>query len=128
MADQEEQELFEQLLSVAETGAGGVSQIAAAQAQCAKSSSASLEEAEQATASPGLCSGVSSESPSQHKKTTSWWAPVVKEHVKHLAWDPVDFKPVTLLSACAGSCAEAEVLKATLHLKLQLKLWDGVAK
>lgn len=53
--------------------------------------------------------------PSQHLRTTSWWAPVIKNHLKEHIVDPKgeDVAPRVVISACAGACSEAEVLRAT---------------
>ena len=55
-----------------------------------------------------------SSTPSQHLKTTSWWAPLIKDHVRDYVLDPKSesTRPRTVVSACAGACSEAEVLKA----------------
>ena len=69
------------------------------------------------TSAPDASSDESSSSPpTQHCKTTCWWAPILKQHVKEngvvLHPEP-GLAPRTLLSACSGSCAEAEVMKAS---------------
>ena len=52
-----------------------------------------------------------------HCKTTSWWAPHLKALFKEAGWtlepEPLVTTKKAVLSACSGSCAEAEVLKAT---------------
>lgn len=104
----EESELFEQLFSDA---AQGICDELAA--DCARS--------ESGTCGPESGDGSidsSSESPSQHRKTTCWWAPILKKHVEEHAWDPLHMRPVSLVSACAGSCAEAEVLRVTWLVRL----------
>ena len=52
--------------------------------------------------------------PSQHRRTTSWWAPVLKEHTRHIPCDDESLHSRTVISACTGCFAEAEVLKARL--------------
>ena len=61
-------------------------------------------------------SGSSSASPIHHVKTTSWWAPLLKGYLAGRAKqvEPLlgqDVRAKKVLSACSGSCAEAEVLK-----------------
>ena len=55
-------------------------------------------------------------SPTQHVKTTCWWAPRLKAHLSSHAHalDSMseNLHPRVLLSACSGSCAEAEALTA----------------
>lgn len=57
-------------------------------------------------------------SPLHHVKTTTWWAPLIKAHLafraKSVASDQEVLQhsqPRKVISACSGSCAEAEVLK-----------------
>ena len=104
-----ETELFDQLLNASQES---ISQHIAA--DCARSESdtadASHEDAPVSNESPVT---EESSSPLLHRKTTSWWAPILKQHLVEHAQDPGNVKPVTLLSACSGSCAEAEVLKDT---------------
>ena len=56
----------------------------------------------------------SSSTPSQHLKTTSLWAPLLKNHLRDHHVDPEseDVTPRVVVSACAGVCSEAEVLSA----------------
>ena len=63
-----------------------------------------------------------SPSPLHHVKTSSWWAPLIKGHLSDQYAAIADAggvhlgpgqPPRRLLSACSGSCAEAEVLKDT---------------
>ena len=104
-----ETELFDQLLNASQES---ISQRIAA--DCAKSESGTAEASlGDAPVSHETETTEESSSPLQHRKTTSWWAPILKAHLVEHATDPVNVKPVTLLSACAGSCAEAEVLKDT---------------
>ena len=55
-----------------------------------------------------------SSSPSQHCKTTSWWAPLIKQHVRESSTESLDqHEPLearAVVSVCAGACSEAEVL------------------
>ena len=53
--------------------------------------------------------------PSQHLRTTSWWAPLIKNHLKEhiVELKKEDIAPRVVISACAGACSEAEVLRAT---------------
>lgn len=54
--------------------------------------------------------------PSQHVKTTSWWAPLVKAHLaNHIPTQPESLRERTIVSACSGVFPEAEVLKAMVN-------------
>ena len=69
------------------------------------------------TPSPSTRSRACISSPVAHCKTTSWWAPQLKALCKEGGWtldpEPLGTTKKAVLSACSGSCAEAEVLKAT---------------
>ena len=106
MADSLEKELFDQLFL---TSQEDVSQ--QVHAACARSESGTFHHEEPGDSEEGVDSSESS--PSLHRKTTCWWAPLIKGHVAEHASDPVHVKTVTVLSACAGCCAEAEVLRVT---------------
>ena len=59
--------------------------------------------------------------PSQHMKTTSWWAPLVKAHLaNHTPTEPESLRERTIVSACSGVFPEAEVLKAMAMSKILL--------
>ena len=105
----EETELFEQLLKASQE----VAVDAHLSADCIRSDTDAASGSGINNPAPDLSSeeSPSSPSPCAHRNTTSWWAPVLKGHVKEHAKDPINVKPITLVSACAGSCAEAEVLK-----------------
>ena len=108
MSESAESELFEQLFSSA---AQGICDELAA--DCARSETGTCgHDSDGGSIGPSS----SSESPSQHRRTTCWWAPLLKEHVQEHAWDPLNMKPISLVSACAGSCAEAEVLRVSWWL------------
>lgn len=72
---------------------------------------------EQPSGTPSPRSRILSSSPVAHCKTTSWWAPHLKALFKEAGWtlepEPLVTTKKAVLSACSGSCAEAEVLKAT---------------
>ena len=97
--NEEEAELLKQLFL--ETQGGNAAVI------CARSESGS--------SSSQIPGSQSSSTPSQHLKTTSWWAPLLKNHLRDHHVDPEseDITPRIVVSACAGACSEAEVLSAT---------------
>ena len=58
----------------------------------------------------------SSSLPSQHIRTTSWWAPLLKRHTENMAAPARESAHSRrILSACTGCFAEAETLKACLR-------------
>ena len=76
--------------------------------------------------------------PSQHCKTSSWWAPVVKHHLRECAYHidnssssglgagRLETMTKNVISACSGSCAEAEVLKVSWLF--QSGIWNAAVR
>ena len=54
----------------------------------------------------------SSMPPSQNYRSTFWWARKLKQHTRNLTSPVENQRPILVVSACSGSLAEAEVLKA----------------
>ena len=50
--------------------------------------------------------------PSEHVRTTSWWAPNLKSLLSHYRLENEQSHERTIVSACTGIFAEAEALKA----------------
>ncbi len=54
--------------------------------------------------------------PATNFKTSSWWAQLLKQHVKDMGCpdpNPEMIRTKSLVSVCSGICAEAEVLRVT---------------
>lgn len=53
-----------------------------------------------------------SPTPTEHVKTTSWWAPNVKSLLGHYRLENENSRERVIVSACTGIFAEAEAMKA----------------
>lgn len=61
--------------------------------------------------------------PATNFKTSSWWAQLLKQHVKDMGCpdpNPEMIQTKSLVSVCSGICAEAEVLRVTQIFVLAL--------
>ena len=100
------------------TTAAAFTESAAASATVSGSGSSSLESPPQpAQPQPRALRVTSSRSPpTQHMRTTSWSAPLLKDHTRAIPMEQESCHHRTVISACTGCFAEAEVLKAGLRV------------
>ena len=79
-------------------------------------------ETESAPQGTALASESSSASPpSQHMRTTTWWAPIIKQLLSEFQLEQESLRPRTVLSACSGIFPEGEVFRAS-QLQINMRV------